>query len=167
MSSVGLFEAEPGGRVTPGARSPSTPAEGSEPRCELAAARVLELLREGVAARERRARLPRARQATPRCIEQVFGAYGIPYSIDRSIPFGHTGLGRGLLALVRCAILDGSAEDLLAYLRTPGLLRVPGLADRLEAQVRREGAHSAAAGTRAMGARALDARRSRSPARGA
>jgi ATP-dependent helicase/DNAse subunit B len=76
-------------------------------------------------------------------IEQVFGAYGIPYSLDRSIPFGHTGLGRGLLALIRCAILDGSAEDLLAYLRTPGLLRVPGLADRLEAQVRRDGAHSA------------------------
>ena len=31
-------------------------------------------------------------------LEQVFGAYGIPYSIDRTVPFGHTGLGRGLLA---------------------------------------------------------------------
>ena len=30
------------------------------------------------------------------------------------------GLGRGLLALIRCASLGGSADDLLAYLRTPG-----------------------------------------------
>ena len=37
-------------------------------------------------------------------MEQVFGAYGIPFSIDRSVPLGHTGLGRGLLALVRCAV---------------------------------------------------------------
>ena len=36
-------------------------------------------------------------------VEQVFGAYGVPYSLDRSLPFAHTGLGRGLLALIRCA----------------------------------------------------------------
>ena len=77
-------------------------------------------------------------------LEQVFGAYGIPYSIDRRLRFGHTGLGRGLLALIRAAGPAGTAEDLLAYLRTPGLLRVPGFADSLEAEVRREGAHRAA-----------------------
>ena len=76
-------------------------------------------------------------------LEQVFGAYGIPYSIDRKLPFGHTGLGRGLLALIRSATPAGTADDLLAYLRTPGLLKVPGLADRLEADVRKEGAHRA------------------------
>ena len=59
-------------------------------------------------------------------VEQVFGAYGIPYSIDRTVPFAHTGVGRGLLALLRCALLEGSADDLLAYLRTPGLVREPG-----------------------------------------
>ena len=74
-------------------------------------------------------------------IEQVFDAYGIPYSIDRKVRLGHTGVGRGLLALMRCAA-PGGAEDLLAYLRTPGLLEVPGLADRLEAELRREGARS-------------------------
>ena len=58
-------------------------------------------------------------------VEQVFGAYGIPYSIDRSVPLAHTGVGRGLLALLRCALLEGTADDLLAYLRTPGLLRRP------------------------------------------
>jgi ATP-dependent helicase/DNAse subunit B len=77
-------------------------------------------------------------------VEQVFGAYGIPYSIDRRLRFGQTGLGRGLLALIRAAGPSGSADDLLAYLRTPGLLRVPGFADSLEAEVRRDGAHRAA-----------------------
>jgi ATP-dependent helicase/DNAse subunit B len=139
----GLFETEPGPRVNPGAAVAFHSAGGERAEVELAGARVLELLREGVAPGNV-AVVFRAPASQASLIEQVFGAYGIPYSLDRSIPFGHTGLGRGLLALVRCAILDGSAEDLLAYLRTPGLLRVPGLADRLEAQVRREGAHSAA-----------------------
>ncbi len=72
-------------------------------------------------------------------LEQVFGAYGIPYSIDRSLPLGHTSVGRGLLALLRCALLDGTADDLLAWLRTPGKLDQPQLADRLEADVRAYG----------------------------
>ena len=139
----GMFETEPGARVDPGAAIAFHSAGGERAEVELAGARVLELLREGVEPGDV-AVVFRAPASQASLIEQVFGAYGIPYSLDRSIPFGHTGLGRGLLALVRCAILDGSAEDLLAYLRTPGLLRVPGLADRLEAQVRREGAHSAA-----------------------
>ena len=80
----------------------------------------------------------------------------------------HTGLGRGLLALVRCAVdPDAPAEDLLAWLRTPGLLKQPGLADRLEAQVRRAGAHERGRGARAVGERALEARRPRPAARGA
>ncbi|HEY6779832.1 MAG TPA: PD-(D/E)XK nuclease family protein, partial [Thermoleophilaceae bacterium] len=61
------------------------------------------------------------------------------------LPFGHTSCGRGLLALLRCALLDGSADDLLAWLRTPGKLEQPVLADRLEADVRRAGALTAAA----------------------
>jgi ATP-dependent helicase/DNAse subunit B len=138
----GLFETEPPGRVDPGAAIAFHSAAGARAEVELAGARVLELLRDGVAPGDV-AVVFREPGAHASLLEQVFGAYGIPFSLDRSIPLGHTGLGRGLLALVRCAILDGSAEDLLAYLRTPGLLRVPSLADRLEAQVRREGAHSA------------------------
>jgi ATP-dependent helicase/DNAse subunit B len=138
----GLFEIDPGGRVDPGAAIAFHSAGGDRAEVELAGTRVLELLREGVEPGDV-AVVFRAPGKQASLIEQVFGAYGIPYSLDRSIPFGHTGLGRGLLALVRCAILEGSVEDLLTYLRTPGLLRVPGLADRLEAQVRRDGAHSA------------------------
>ena len=51
------------------------------------------------------------------------------------------------MALVRCAAepAQAGADDLLAWLRTPGLLDKPGLADRLELQVRRAGAHTAEA----------------------
>jgi ATP-dependent helicase/DNAse subunit B len=118
-------------------------AGGERAELELAGARVLGLLREGTEPGEIAVVL-RAPGRYASLLEQVFGAYGIPYSIDRSLPLGHTGLGRGLLALVRSAGSDGSAEDLLAYLRTPGRLSQPALADRLEAHVRREGAHTAA-----------------------
>ncbi|MEA2423607.1 MAG: hypothetical protein QOH13_17, partial [Thermoleophilaceae bacterium] len=75
--------------------------------------------------------------------EHVFVTYGIPHSVDRRVPIGHTALGRGLLALLRCAGGSGSAADLLAYLRTPGRLRNPALADRLEAAARQTGVRSA------------------------
>ena len=48
----------------------------------------------------------------------------------------------------------------------PGLLRQPGLADRLEAQVRRDGTHGVARGARDLGARALEAGGARPPAPG-
>jgi ATP-dependent helicase/DNAse subunit B len=118
-------------------------AAGQRAEIELAGARLLDLLREGVAPGDIAVVLRRPGDYAS-LLEQVFGAYDIPFSIDRSVPLWHTGLGRGLLALVRCAVdPDAPAADLLAWLRTPGLLRQPGLADRLEAQVRRAGAHSA------------------------
>jgi ATP-dependent helicase/DNAse subunit B len=119
-------------------------AAGQRAEIELAGARLLDLLREGVEPGDVAVVLRRPDDHAS-LVEQVFGAYDIPFSIDRSVPLWHTGLGRGLLALVRCAVApDAAAEDLLAWLRTPGLLRRPGLADRLEATVRRAGAHSAA-----------------------
>jgi ATP-dependent helicase/DNAse subunit B len=118
-------------------------AAGQRAEIELAGARVLELLRGGTEPGDI-AIVLRDPSAYASLLEQVFGAYDIPFSLDRSVPLGHTGLGRGLLALVRCATAaDATAADLLAWLRTPGLLREPGLADRLEAEVRRVGAFGA------------------------
>ena len=119
-------------------------AGGERAEIELAGARILTLLREGVEPGDVAVVL-REPADYASLLEQVFGAYGIPYSIDRSVKLAHTGLGRGLLALIRCAVLDGGSEDLLAWLRTPGKLERPGLADSLEALARREGATSAAA----------------------
>ena len=138
-----LFEDEVE-RVEPGGAVEFHSAAGQRAEIELAGARLLDLLREGVEPGDIAVVL-RTPDDYASLLEQVFGAYDIPFSIDRSVPLWHTGLGRGLLALVRCAVdPDAQAEDLLAWLRTPGLLRQPGLADRLEAQVRRAGAHSAA-----------------------
>jgi ATP-dependent helicase/DNAse subunit B len=143
----GLFESGPSQPVPAGGAVEFHSAGGARAEVELAAARVLDLLREGAVPGDVALvfRDP-ARYAT--LVEQVFGAYGVPYSLDRSVPFPHTGLGRGLLALVRCATGEGTADDLLAYLRTPGLLKQPALADALEAKVRQAGAHDAAAARR-------------------
>src|SRR6185369_4198661 len=72
-----------------------------------------------------------------------FRTYDIPAAVRRTIKVGHTALGRGLVAMVRCALLDASADELLAWLRTPGVLRTPAFADRLESRARREGARTA------------------------
>jgi ATP-dependent helicase/DNAse subunit B len=138
-----LFEDEAPAPVSPGTAVSFHSAGGERAEVELAAARVLELLREGVEPGDI-AVVFREPGRYSSLLEQVFGAYGIPYSIERTLPFGHTGLGRGLLALIRAASPGGTAEDLLTYLRTPGLLRVPGFADSLEYEVRRDGAHGVA-----------------------
>ncbi|HEY1273811.1 MAG TPA: PD-(D/E)XK nuclease family protein [Thermoleophilaceae bacterium] len=140
----GLFELDPGRPADAGRAVRVHEAGGERAEVELAAAEVLGLLRDGVEPGDI-AIVFREPGRYASLVEQVFAAYGIPYSMDRSVPLGHTGLGRGLLALMRCAGPDGVAEDLLAYLRTPGRLDQPGLADRLEARVRREGALTAAA----------------------
>ena len=142
MSNGLLFEDEPDARVDPGGAISFHSAGGQRAEVELAAARILQLLRAGVEPGDV-AVVFREPARYSSLLEQVFGAYGIPYSIDRKLPFGHSALGRGLLALIRSSTPAGTADDLLTYLRTPGLLHVPGLADRLEADVRKEGAYRA------------------------
>ncbi|MDO8209230.1 PD-(D/E)XK nuclease family protein [Conexibacter sp. CPCC 206217] len=133
----GLFE--PGAEgADPGDAVSLLVAGGERAEIELVAAHVLRLLDAGVRGEEIAVvlRTP-ARSAS--LVEQVFGAYGIPHALDWRVPLAHTALGRGLLALARCALLPDEARpaDLLAYLRTPGRLAKLELADRLELTVRR------------------------------
>jgi ATP-dependent helicase/DNAse subunit B len=137
-----LFETDLGEPVDPAGAVVLHEAGGERAEVELAGARVLELLRGGMPPGEV-AVVFRRPERYASMVEQVFDSYDIPFSINRSVPLRHTGLGRGLLALVRCAKLGGSADDLLTYLRTPGRLRKPQLADALEAEARRAGAQSA------------------------
>jgi ATP-dependent helicase/DNAse subunit B len=118
-------------------------AGGERAEVELVAAEVLPLLRSGTQPGDV-AVVFRDPSGYASVVEQVFGAYGIPFSLERRLPFRHTALGRGALALLRCAALDGTDDDLLAYLRTTGRLRNQALADVLEAEVRRDGAETAA-----------------------
>ena len=139
-----LFES-PDTRVTAGTAVRLHSAGGERAEVELAAASVLEQLAGGTAAGDI-AVVFRSPERYASLVDQVFSAYGIPFSLDRTVRLGHTPLGRGLLALLRCALpeLAATTDDLLAYLRSPGRLNVPGLADRLEARARQEGVRDAA-----------------------
>ncbi len=115
---------------------------GERAELELVAAHVARLIAEGTPADEIAVVLRRPESAAP-LVERVLRGYDIPFTLRRTLPLGHTALGRGLLAMARCALLDGSADDLLIWLRTPGLVRDTARVDELEAYVRRTGVTSA------------------------
>jgi ATP-dependent helicase/DNAse subunit B len=102
------------------------------------ARRVAGLLSEGFAA-EDVAVVARATPADAAQLEQALVAEGVPFAPFLRTRFGDTAAGRGLLCLLRFALLDGGAQDVVGYLRTPGLLDHGELVDDLEARVRREG----------------------------
>lgn len=115
---------------------------GERAEVELVAAEVRRLLDAGVEAHEI-AVVARSLPAAAPLVEEVFAAYGIPFALERRLTVEHTALGRALLGLARAALPGGTAGDLLAWLRAPGVLDVPALADELEAEARRTGADSA------------------------
>ena len=137
-----LFEAAGPAAPDPGSAIRLLASGGERAEVELVAAEVLGLLRSGTPAGEIAVVLRRPADYAS-LVEQVFGSYGIPFSFERRVPLAHTGLGHGVLALLRCALGQGTADDLLAYLRMPGRLDQPHLADQLEAELRREGIQSA------------------------
>jgi ATP-dependent helicase/DNAse subunit B len=135
-----LFEPGPE-RVDPGSAVRLLEGGGERAEAELVAAEVLELLRDGVPAQEI-VILHRCPARRAPALERVLVRYGIPVASRRRIPFTHTTLGRSVRALGRCALLaahHAGAQDLLDYLRSPGLLERIEIADGLEAEVRRDG----------------------------
>jgi ATP-dependent helicase/DNAse subunit B len=140
-----LFQPDCSSRIDPGTSIRLLEAGGERAEVELVAAEVLRLLRGGMPAGEI-AVVYRSLRHIGALVKRVFEEFGIPIALQREVRFDHTPLGRGLLALARCSFLDGSratAADLIAYLRTPGLLTKADIADRVEATVRREGLRSA------------------------
>jgi ATP-dependent helicase/DNAse subunit B len=132
---------EPGApRVPAGEAVRLLVAGGERAEAELVAAELLRLLREERVRPERIAVVLRSPERTAASIEQVLMSYGVPHTSRRRVPLAHTALGRGLLALARCALRaeEAGPSDLLAYLRTPGRLERLELADRLELTVRRK-----------------------------
>ncbi|HEX5925895.1 MAG TPA: PD-(D/E)XK nuclease family protein [Baekduia sp.] len=138
-----LYEPE-APRVDPGTAVVALEGGGERAEVELVAAEVARLIREEGLAPEEIAVVHRGLDAVAPLIDLVFRTYDIPAAVRRTIKAGHTALGRGLVAMVRCALLDASADELLTWLRTPGVLRTPAFADRLESRARREGARTVA-----------------------
>jgi ATP-dependent helicase/DNAse subunit B len=140
-----LFE-ESEDTVDPGDAVQLLEAGGERAEIELVAGEVLRLLGEGVPGEEIAVVF---RNGPTALVERVFADYGIPVTMERDVPFGHTTLGRGLLALARCALLrDAPAADLVTYLRSPG---VYGRADAAEADILREGIRTAAEARERLG----------------
>jgi hypothetical protein len=121
--------------------------EGGSPRAELelVAAEIRALLDAGVAPGEV-AIAHRSPSTVAELLREVLEAYEIPFALPIRLPFSHTALGSALCGLLAASLggEEGRLEDLLAWLRAPGLLEHPELADRLEATARRAGVRSAA-----------------------
>jgi len=116
---------------------------GERAELELVAGEVRALL-DGGMREEEIAVVHRTPSAVAELLGEVFGAQGIPYALERRVGFANTATGGALVGALRSTTDEGEVGDLLAWLRAPGLLTRPELADRLEARARREGVSSAA-----------------------
>jgi ATP-dependent helicase/DNAse subunit B len=146
---------EPGAaRVGSGGAVALLEGGGERAELELVAREISLLLAQGTAAEEV-AVLARASGTSLELLAEVFTAAGVPFALQRRVLFADTALGRALIGLLRCVgapatepggdvgEAPGELVDMLAWLRAPGLLELPSLADRLERQSRRTGALSA------------------------
>jgi ATP-dependent helicase/DNAse subunit B len=111
---------------------------GERAELELVAREVAAELADGTAPEAVAVVVPDLPVAAP-LVAEVLRDAGIPFALVRQVPLGHTALGRGVLALARAALDGGTVDDLLTWLRTPGFLERPELADRLERDVRVHG----------------------------
>ena len=117
---------------------------GERAELELVAGRIAGLLADGWAAEEI-AVVMRAPASSAGLAAEVFAAAGVPIAMPVKRPFADTSVGRALIGLLRCvprpdgAAAPGTPADLLAWLRAPGRLERPELADSLELEIRRNG----------------------------
>ncbi|HXD54464.1 MAG TPA: PD-(D/E)XK nuclease family protein [Solirubrobacteraceae bacterium] len=140
-----LFDAD-AGRVEAGAAVELLQGGGERAELELIAGRVAGLLDGGCPAEEI-AVILRHPGRSAALVAEIFTAAGIPFAMPVKRPFGDTSAGRALIALLRCVPgpdgpAPGGPADLLVWLRAPGRLERPGLADSLELDVRRLGLRS-------------------------
>ncbi|HEV3071239.1 MAG TPA: PD-(D/E)XK nuclease family protein [Solirubrobacteraceae bacterium] len=127
--------------------------EGGSPRAELelVAGEIRALLDEGMAPHEI-ALVHRSPHTVADLLAEVLQEFVVPFELPLRLPFCHTSLGHALCGVLAAALEGqpgvsggGRLEDLLAWLRAPGLVERPELADRLEADARVRGISSAAA----------------------
>ena len=149
-----LFEPEPARRPPNGAVR-LLEAGGERAEAELVAAEVLELMSAGLLA-EDIAVLVRGGADEAPVLGLVLESYGVPVSVERRTPLARTRLGAGVIAAARAAMRHGTAADLLTWLRTPGRLATPDLADALDARIRRTETKTAAAARRLLDAESLE-----------
>jgi ATP-dependent helicase/DNAse subunit B len=125
-------------------------AGGERAEAELVAAEVLALTASGVPAAE----IAVLYRAPAPLTARVLAQYGIRVATAATVTFAQTTLGRAVLSAARCAWQREPAdvEDLLAFLRAPGLTGAAEPVDALDALGRRWALQSASALRDAVGA---------------
>jgi ATP-dependent helicase/DNAse subunit B len=135
-----LFETDPPA-FEPGEAVALMEAGSERAEAELVAAEVLAALEDGVDPTEVVV-VCRSLQRSAEVFERALARVGVLSTSARTLALGHTPLGRALLGLARYALLPSSqrsVEDLIAYLRHPGVTDSPEAADRFERAVRTQG----------------------------
>ena len=94
-------------------------AGGERAEAELIAAEVLAALRGGTPAEEI-AVVARSTDRSGPLLERVLTAYGVPFALQRGLPFGHTVIGRSLCGMLRCALGTGDASVAVGIGRLSG-----------------------------------------------
>jgi hypothetical protein len=133
-------------RADPGEAVVLMEAGGERAEAELVAAEILAARRAGVPPQEIVV-VCRSLRRSGALFERTLRRFGIACASTRRVPLGHTALGRALLALGRCALLEragADARDVVTVLRAPGRLESPAAADELERRIRTRGLTSAA-----------------------
>jgi ATP-dependent helicase/DNAse subunit B len=72
-------------------------------------------------------------------LADALDACAVPHTQPRRDRFDSSSTGAGLMALLRCAAGDGDSADLVAWLRVPGVVGLPGAVDAFEAHLLRRG----------------------------
>jgi len=138
-----LFEPSPP-RIDPADAVRLLEAGGALAEAELIAAEALDACRAGVPA-DQIVVVCRSLERSGALLERVMARYGLAVTCERPIKVAHTAIGRALLGLARCALLEpsvASAEDLFAYLRAPGVLPLARL-DEVDAIARQQALRTA------------------------
>ena len=138
---------------------------GERAELELVAGEVRALLDGGMRPEEI-AVVHRTPSAVAELLGEVLAARGIPYALERRVPFANTAIGGALLGALRSTTDAGEAGDLLAWLRAPGLLDAPRAGRSAGGPGAPRGCHERGAGAGDLGGGALAAGGARPPGRG-
>jgi ATP-dependent helicase/DNAse subunit B len=137
----GLF-AVADSRVEPDGGIALIEAGGQRGEAEAVGGEIARLLAEGVRPDDVVVVLRRP-EAHGALYDQVLGGFGVPVAVEASVPLSHTAVGRGILALGRCAAPSAAVKDLLDFLRASPGATPQSMADWVERRARRDGIRTA------------------------